>query len=248
MVIIKVMNREVTRQVHPNYSDDDSDSDDYNDIEGQEIDINKGLVKVSPEESDDKTLIGEIALNKDKLDEFLIIIRKFQENSPFPEFILDLEQVKVAKFGTELLRNLNLDLEYERKFLKDIVHIEFDDSISYVTEEKFKFSKLVLDKPSVLADESNYFIVRDNNISPGTEVMCLVNVRCFLATRDISLSEFTKKRILTLGLNFLLEGASQAELLFEIQKLVPSGLFDIKITFEPLTYVLIVIEKPIFSF
>lgn len=85
------------------------------------------------------------------------------------------------------------------------------------------------------------------NLAKNTKVTTLVNTRVILFWRNVRLEDTVKKRIISLGLLYLMRKISKAELLFYIREILPSGSLEVTIRYKVNTYVLIGVESPLFS-
>lgn len=142
--------------------------------------------------------------------------------------------------------NLDLTLRYSDYIIFDKER-KFDESITYIEEESNEFRKLLLYNDAYLSNDDNYVKVGDKYLPRFTEAMTLRNTKVILYWRGIILTEIKCKKILSLGLAFLLDFISEAQLLFDIKLIIPNGLYEIKIRKESKTYVFIGIEEPVFN-
>lgn len=246
-VIVKIL------LVHPNLEDTKTDCEydseyeyysDYDDSES-ESDV---------DETDDETKVGSKPINRkpfgsidvgnklnDDLKQILLSV------DIVPRFNLNVEEIKIVKFSSQLLENLNLILNYKRMLSMSRTTKEFDETLSYKRDMKQVFKKLVTKQDGYLDNESNYFYVDKQFLTKGTKTVSLRNTRVILFWRKIDIEDKVVKRILTLGLLFLIGEISIAELTFMIKKLIPNNTFEVSIKYKKNTYLLIGIEKPIFS-
>jgi hypothetical protein len=164
-----------------------------------------------------------------------------------PGLNFKLNDVKLAKFTVDYLDTLDLSLKMVN-FLGIESIVEFDETISYNDLEKAKFKNFVMKKGGYLNEESNYIRIHDKRIlSESMKASSLRNSRVILFWRGLDLDDVSVKKILSLGLAYLLENLSKAELIFEVRKLVPKGIYEISIDHKYKTYVIIGVESPIFS-
>lgn len=163
-----------------------------------------------------------------------------------PRFNLDLSRMDVVKFSSELLQNLNLLLSYKRLgfYRKKL----FDETLTYNKLFGDSFKELVLDKHGYLEEEENYFELSKEYVSKDTNTILLRNSRVILYWRSFELDQIMIKRILTLGLLFLIGSINKAELYFYIRRIIPDGTYEISIRNKENSFVLIGIEKPLFSY
>jgi hypothetical protein len=154
--------------------------------------------------------------------------------------------MKVIRMPTDFLVSLDLTISCsnlfgERKF-------EFDETVSYVQEEKDKFKELVFDRDGYLTEDHNYFKVPGEDLSFDRNAITLKNQRVIVFWRNINLTERVTKQIVTLGFAYLLNIVNDAELVFRIRQMLPLGVHGVSVKSIPNTYVIIGIEPPIFSF
>lgn len=159
---------------------------------------------------------------------------------------LDVENKQAVRFSSDLVNNLKLVVNYKEFLLKKSK--QFDETITYVQEESSLFRNLVLKKKGYLSDKSDFNVVDSSMLTQNTKTITLSNTRVILFWRSIELKEYIIQRILTLGLLFLIGNISIAELIFYIKLELPEGNFEVKILQQKNNYVVIGIEKPIFSF
>lgn len=184
----------------------------------------------------------EISLKKDLLD-FDVTI----EDKGIPRFNFDTERMEVVKFSSDLL--LNLDLKIFYKIFGTYKKIEnFEDSITYDKELGNKFRSLVLRKKGFLEEESNYLKVSENFIREESNVTTLRNSRVILFWRGLYLKDIDIKRILTLGLSYLIGVISKAELINEISFIIPKGAYEVSFNHKENCFMIIGIEAPIFNY
>jgi hypothetical protein len=173
-------------------------------------------------------------------------LHEFEANDLSPEHDFDLNKVKLAKFSSDIVETLNLDLNVKKNFgVRKLVH--FDETISYNEVESNKFFNLLLKKGGYLNEENNYLVINEKELSENSKATSLRNTRVILLWRGLDLEEVNVKRILSLGLAFLLEGITKAELYFEIRNLIPKGTYEVSVKHKLKTYVLISVEAPVFS-
>jgi hypothetical protein len=158
----------------------------------------------------------------------------------------NLDEVRLAKFSSELIDTLTLSLRVERLLgINSLVY--FDETVSYDKNEKTRFKNLVLKRSGYLENEDNYIAISEDLMSANSKATTLRNSRVTLLWRGFDLNDVNVKRIISLGLTFLLEGITKAELIFEIKKLIPKGIFEVSVKNRLNTYVLISVEAPVFS-
>lgn len=166
----------------------------------------------------------------------------------YPRFNLDIDKMQVVKFSSELVMNLDLQLTSSRILGGEKTTI-FSNDLTFNEGQKKVFKSLVLNRKGYLSEESNYFQVGDKYISEDAHATTLRNTRVILYWHSTAnLSDIQVKRILTLGLTFLIGEISRAELIVEIQKELPNGKFDLDLKYEKNRFVFISIKEPIFTF
>lgn len=161
-----------------------------------------------------------------------------------PRLKLDIDKIGLVKFTSDLVYGLKLYVQ-----IKNIIRtriVAFDKDVTYNENEGLNFRKSIVENRGFIYPDENYFNLKENLVSKGTKVTTLINTRVILFWREIELSENTVKRILSLGLLFLIKKISYAELFFEINNLLPNGRFNVSIKSVDNSYVLIGIELPIF--
>lgn len=182
-----------------------------------------------------------------KKDSFLDLSKIVNGEPNFPGIELNMEKLDVVKFTSDLLLNINLDLTF--KNVLQITEVKkFDQTLSYDQDSKNLAKKLIVSRGAFFDYDQNYFDVPNKYITKNTKVRTLRNSRVVLFWRNVELSEYQKKRILTLGLSHLLNVISYAELYYCIQKALPRGQYLITIRPVPNSYVLIGVEREVFSF
>jgi len=172
-----------------------------------------------------------------------------------------LEDVFRKKYGTGLLLNVNakrivekidelvlgLDLKLHTKGAFKKVH-SFDTRLFHDEKIKKKFHNLIFNREGMLNEEGNYFWVDSEHLSDQGKACTLRNTRVILYWRDLELSDYIVKRILTLGLDFLIMEYTKEELIAKILDCLPNGVFEVNVKREMKTFVLISIEKPLLEF
>lgn len=224
----------------PNSSDDtDFDFSDVQDSNIKPLEVVGAKILKPP-----KNLISSIEVSS--IDQ----IEKQKVESNFilsPGFQLNGEKLKIVKFTSDLLINLDLMVKFD--FLKVVPSFyNFDETLSYDQSKREVFRKIVLNKGGYLLEDSNFFEVDQSRLSPETKLTTIRNSRVSLFWRGVELTEVNVKRILTLGLAFLLGIISQAELVLEIKQEIKNDNYLISIKIEKNTYVRIGIETPVFSY
>jgi hypothetical protein len=240
----------ITQIQHPAKKNNDNlknqDADDEEDP-----DIASGILKNEDDENkkskknDDKILKSEIVINNNKLNHIKIILDKYKVTSP--SLLTDVKRLDVVKFSSELLLNLDLSLKYNDRLFKGKT-IRFSETLSYDNDVKLKARVIALDKNGYLFEDSNYFEVEKIHLDEYTNLTTLRNSRVLLYWREVEISEFVVKRLLTLGLWFLINIITKAELIFYIQQAINNNSYNISIKYVENTYVIIGIEGPIFSY
>lgn len=161
--------------------------------------------------------------------------------------LLNENKLKIVKFKSDLLLNLDLNVKFRNMF-NQLRVIKFDEALSFNTNTREELKRIVTKQEGYLSEESNFFSVDKDLTSDETEVITLRNSRVILYWRDIDLTEFEVKRILTLGFCCLLDIISQAELVFFIREIIQKESFEIRVKQKKNNFVLIGIEAPIFRF
>jgi hypothetical protein len=221
-----------------------SDSEDYvddEDIEGMKIESNSSLISVWKLKSD--VLLNLYASkNKDSQD-----LEEVLNINNIPTLTINTDLIKQTIFIFDLIFGLNMNLRFDRSFFPSDF-IDFDYSVIYSEDVKDRFIDLIKNRKAYLHEDSNYFEVDESKISEGTLVRTLINSRVVLFWRDVSLSEVTIKRIMTLGLAFLIKGLSVSELVFYVKEVLPYGEFSVSVVHHESNYVVIGVENPLFKF
>lgn len=161
-----------------------------------------------------------------------------------PRLQLNIDKIGLVKFSADLVYGLKLNVQF--KTLLGTRSLTFESDVTYNEEEGQKFRRSIIERKGFIYPEENYFNLKDELVTKGTKVTTLINTRVILFYRSVILSEDTVKRVLSLGLLFLIKKISYAELFFEINKLLPNGIFNVSIKYVDNSYVLIGIELPIF--
>lgn len=164
-----------------------------------------------------------------------------------PRFNLHVDKTNVVKFTSELLIGLDLTVCSNSIIGTSNKKTEFGENLSYNQSAKDLFKRLVLNKKGYLENESNYFYVDDKYVSENHKVVTLKNTRVLLYWSGIELNSLEIKRILTVGLNFLIGNMSYAELYYFVSTIIPKGTFEVEINYKANAFVLIIIEERIFS-
>lgn len=186
----------------------------------------------------------EIMTVKDStiLDEYLTLYKTE------PRYNLDTDKMKVVKFSSDLLRSLQLILNY--KILGGLTrkNHEFDITLSFDLDLKEKFKHLVTKQDGYLNEGDNYIDVDKRLLTENTKVTILNNSRVILFWRGVKLNEYTIRRILTLGLSYLIGALTRAELYYYIRQVIPKGTYQVTVRHRENAFVLIGVEEPIFKF
>lgn len=161
-----------------------------------------------------------------------------------PRLQLNIDKIQLVNFSSDLVYGLNLTIK-QRSIIGSKLVI-FNSDVTYNEDEGLKFRRSIVEKKGYLESDENYFNLKEDLVTKGTKVVTLINTRVILFWRDVDLSELTVKRILSLGLLFLIKKMSYAELFFEINRLLPNGRYNVSIKSVDNSYVLIGIELPIF--
>lgn len=190
-------------------------------------------------------LVKEIILNSKNI---LRLSNAVKDSNSYPLFELNVDRLKIVKYSDEFLLNLNLSLTYKNVLMVTSFK-EFDETLSYSFEAKEKAKQLILNRGAYFHEDSNYFdVIDEKHISKGTNITMLRNSRVTLFWRNVELSDSQKKRILSLGLSYMIGIISYAELYYCIQKTLQKGSYNISVRTVPKTFVLIGVEREIFSF
>jgi hypothetical protein len=168
------------------------------------------------------------------------------QNVHSPRFSLNPFELQLIPERDLLLKELDLTLNFKSPLSRKT--ISFEKEFIYDNKSLRKFRKNVLRRDGYLENESNYFNVKDDLFSEGTKCTILKNSRVILFTRNVLLPESSIQTILTAGLLLLVGESSREELASFIRNKLPDGQFEVSIRYEQNTYVLIGIERPIFSF
>lgn len=176
----------------------------------------------------------------------LPLIEKLKEI--FPEFLSDPENLGVIRSNYDLLTNLVLRVKYTRLMIWDKIY-SFDENLANDKDTRLKFRDLILNKRGYFEHDSNYFELRKAKKPKGTSIQCIKNLRVTLFWSNIILDEIQIKRILTLGLAFLMEEISEAELIFHVNEIIKvRGKYDIFLNSKEKVFVRIGIRLPLFTF
>jgi hypothetical protein len=178
-------------------------------------------------------------------EESIVDIINSLSKSELPRFELNVDNKKVVKFSTDLVYGLDLELSYKK--LIGRTTLTFDENVTYDKDESSKFRNLITIKDGYLSKDENFFEVDSSKLSENTKVTTLVNTRVILFWRNVRLEDTVKKRIISLGLLYLMRKISKAELLFYIREILPSGSLEVTIRYKVNTYVLIGVESPLFN-
>lgn len=162
-----------------------------------------------------------------------------------PRLNLNINTMNTLTMVTDLLKGIDLKMKVNSGLFSSIIN--YGNEIVYNDENAAGFTKHVLKRKGYLIEESNYFNVNTDKLSYETNVLALVNTRVILFWKDIRLNDIVKKRIITLGLAFLINKISLAELYFFIREALPPLSCEVSVSYKKNTYVLIGVEGPIFS-
>jgi hypothetical protein len=165
-------------------------------------------------------------------------------NVDLPRLNLNIKDKQMVRFSSDLVYGLNLDLHHKSIFGNNV--IKFKDDITYNRDQGLKFKEYVTKRKSYLEEESNYFNIEDVKLTKSCKATSLINTRVILFYRNVNLVEIDVKRILTLGLAYLTNIITRAELFFEINNIIPKGRYEVTINAKEKSYVLIGIEPPVF--
>jgi hypothetical protein len=165
--------------------------------------------------------------------------------SKLPEQRINLDDVKLVKFSSDLVTNLDLNLKIGH-ILGISSLVKFDETISYSEKQGTRFKHFVVKKHGYLINEDNYIKVNEKYMSSNSKATTLRNLRVVLFWRGFDLDDISCKRIITLGLVYLLENMSKTELQVAIRKVIPAGIFEVSVERKLKTWVLIGVEVPIF--
>lgn len=172
-------------------------------------------------------------------DDEIDLIRK-----ALPRLQLNVNKIGLVNFSADLVYGLNLTIGY--RSIIGLKYITFESDVTYNEDEGQKLRRFIIGKKGFIYPDENYFNLNENLVTKGTKVTTLINTRVLLFWRGIEINEITVKRILSLGLLFLIKKISYPELFFEINSLLPNGRYNVSIKYVDNSYVLIGIELPIF--
>lgn len=168
-----------------------------------------------------------------------------EELTTSPRFNLKIEDMDVVLFSGQLIENIVLQVSYS-----DLMGFQrtktFDETLAYDEIERNKFRKLVIKRDAYLEVDSNYFEISKEFLSKGTQSTMLTNSRVVVFWRGLTLTDFQVKRLLTLGLLYLVQGLTKAELIFHIRETIPKGKYEVFIQERKNSFVIIGVEEPIF--
>jgi hypothetical protein len=167
---------------------------------------------------------------------------KFKENFGL-KLNLDLEGKKMAEFVDELVLGLDLTIQSSGKVRFLTKTSKFAHNIAYDTKSGNAFRNEIISNKGYLYSDKNYFFVDDKYTTDGSKVVTLINSRVILFWRGVDLEKTAIKRILTLGLSYLIKKLTYAELYFNISEIIPNGDFDVSIRSKDNTFVLIGVER-----
>lgn len=225
-----------------NSNDDFEHKQEYDSIVEEK---DKVFVRLQNPNFKNPALVKEIILNSKNI---LRLSNAVKNGNSYPQFELNVDRLKIVKYSEEFLLNLNLSLTYKNVLMVTSFK-EFDETLSYSSEAKEKAKQLILNRGAYFHEDSNYFDVMDEkHISKGTSISMLRNSRVTLFWRNVELSDNQKKRILSLGLSYMIGIISYAELYYCIQRTLQKGSYNISVRTVPKTFVLIGVEREIFSF
>jgi hypothetical protein len=221
---------------HPSGTIDDDHEDDSENQNSPIVTINS-LARIKRIRENEEAIANEETVNGLLRKNF-----KFNENLEL-KLDLDLDRKKVVKFAEELVLGLDLTIQSSSKvgFLSKTK--KFAQDITYNTERGNDFRNQVISNKGYLFNEKNYFFVDDRYTMRKSNVVTLTNSRVILFWRGVKLDDDAVKRIITLGLGYLIKTLTYAELYYNISKIIPDGDFNVSIRSKENTYVLIGVEK-----
>lgn len=166
-----------------------------------------------------------------------------------PDNNLDLDKIKVVKFSSELLMNLDLQFNAKGKLFKKRNNLLFDKDVGYNSDEKERLNRVLITDKGYLNNEENYINVDPKFLTEFTKSITLRNSRVILYWRNLDIDFKTAQRILSLGLGYIIGAITKAELIYEIREAIVNETFDVSISidYKKNTYVLIGLEGPIFN-
>lgn len=164
----------------------------------------------------------------------------------FPDLSFELEKLSVAKFIDDVFRNIDLTLTY-----RNIIGLwdskVFDTSISHNSEEKEEFIKMIMEKKGFMSNDNNYIFIDPSQLSASRTGVSSRNARVVLIWSGVRLDRDKQRRIISLGFLYLSKYITKADLLFQINNILPFGDFVVNLKYEASKYVVIAIETPLFS-
>lgn len=184
----------------------------------------------------------EMIAKRERVNDLLSKNFKLKENFGL-KLDLDLEGKKMAEFVDELVLGLDLTIQSSGKMRFLTKTCRFAQNIAYDTKSGNAFRNEIISNKGYLYNEKNYFFVDDKYTTNGSNVVTLINSRVILFWRGVDLDETAVKRILTLGLSYLIKTLTYAELYFNISEIIPNGDFDVSIRSKDNTFVLIGVER-----
>lgn len=160
-----------------------------------------------------------------------------------PRFNLDFDNMKTVTNSKFLIDKLNLMLEYNSLFGKK--EYLFDEKLLY-DKDFFRWRKLIFDKDAYLKDDSNYYKLDESMLrEENSSATILRNSRVLLYWKGLELDKTVVKRILTLGLSYIIGHISKAELLFKIRNNLPMGMYEVTVKGDRYKFIIITIYNPV---
>jgi hypothetical protein len=221
---------------HPNETIIDEIEDDSENENIPTITVNS-LVKINNIRRNEEIIANKEAVNG-------LLSKNFKNNENLKlELDLDLDRKKVVKFAEELVLGLDLTIQRSSKVGFLTKTKKFAHDITYNVERGNSFRNEIISNKGYLSNEKNYFSVSDKYTTKNTSVVTLTNSRVILFWRGVKLDEEAIKKIITLGLGYLIKTLTYAELYHNIYQIIPDGDFNVSIRSKDNTYVLIGVEK-----
>jgi hypothetical protein len=177
-------------------------------------------------------------VNEINLDEFSTFVDLGKQNLDF-----DTSKMKLIKFTSDFLLNLDLNLVYKKKLVKTQSKIKFDETLGYDEDSLNKFRQLLLYQEAYFSSDLNVFKPLSEHFAAATN-----NARVMILWRDINLTEENIKRILTLGISLLCNFISKAEFLVAIRNIKSIvSTVEVHLEYKERRYIIIKIRSPIFN-
>lgn len=185
----------------------------------------------------------EVLLNENFDEQFLF--NKIKRSQGINLNVQSMEKVIAV---SDLVKNLDLKVEFLIP-LNTIFDENFENDITYNFIEKERFRKYIMNYRGRLKQAKNYVKLNDEFSAKYYETVILSNSRVLLQWKGVNLSSVCQERILSLGLLYLIDAITKAELVYNISLELPKNVqLEILTRKEQNRYVLISISDPVFSF